>query len=517
MRAPPTRIGNHRLIIDLMGVKTVIFVALTIASLSLVSCRASAQSVTPVAEPETATATSTPPTFSAPPTPVDTPDPTSIPSDVSPSAVVEILPQQGEYEGSVTVSLSLSDASVGIQYTVDGTDPRSESAVSYVGPFAISKSTQVRAVAVFRDGLFSDEATSEFKRVQAQLASPIIKHQGGAFTEAQFVVISSNEPGSRIVFTLDGSTPSTENGTVYTGPITIEDHRTVKAKAVRSGYRDSEISQASFRVFANRVESDDDIILSEGDRLVIEDTLFVHRGDIRLSGNATLIIKNSMISHDQNDGAQKTFEASDQSSVSIENSGIGVNCASSFTWSFIDNSSLIVNGVDPTEAGCATHNIIGGESEVSIFGWDTFSGAICDSANVYIANSESLSLKLCFPTAARVNTSLPSQADQFQFGSDPTNNIGFSLKLSNVSVDGWKISVLPGSEITLFDSHAVTINIAINQPAQDETTILSELIPGEYSDQFWQIGPDAALRLVRTSVVGWEIIVPSDHNETVVG
>ena len=54
-----------------------------------------------------------------------------------------------------------------------------------------------------------------------QAAQPVITPTSGALTTAQTVQIASSTTGAAIYYTLDGSTPSSTNGTLYTGPFTL--------------------------------------------------------------------------------------------------------------------------------------------------------------------------------------------------------------------------------------------------------------------------------------------------------
>jgi hypothetical protein len=474
---------------------------LIITAAVALSCRAAAEGVTPTSSPIFAlpmpSLTALPST--ATPTATPAPGPTAEPLP----APVTFSPEPGEYDGPLAVSLATSDAPVEIRYTLDGSDPLSDSANVYSGQFALLDSTTVRAIALYGDARTSAEGTAEYSLIKHQLDSPSVTG-GGAFTEPQTATVDSNEPDATVIYTLDGSTPTAENGAAYSGPIAIDHSLTLKVTVTRPGYIDSEVSESIFRIYSHLVESDEDIFLGPGDRMVIEDTLFLHRGDIRLTGDAQLIIKDSMLRHLQDFAFEHSLDASDDSSILIENSAIGTDCNGSFNWSFHDNSSMLVNGMDPTHAGCNTWNFMSGESNITVSRWDTFGGTVCDNSTVYIANSDRLEVELCLPGGSRINTSLPSNVKSFKFGPTATNKVGFSLELSDVTVDGWGINVLPGSEITIHDSDAVTIGVIVGFPWQGKTVTLSGLRNGHYDDQFWQIGPDAALRLVNTTVYGWE-------------
>ncbi|MGA8288631.1 MAG: chitobiase/beta-hexosaminidase C-terminal domain-containing protein, partial [Acidobacteriaceae bacterium] len=76
-------------------------------------------------------------------------------------------------------------------------------------------------------------------------AAPLISPNGGIFSSAQNVTLSSTTASADIHVTLDGSTP-TPASTPYTGPIAISTDTIVKAIASAPGYIQSDVSSAAF-------------------------------------------------------------------------------------------------------------------------------------------------------------------------------------------------------------------------------------------------------------------------------
>lgn len=81
-------------------------------------------------------------------------------------------------------------------------------------------------------------------------AAPTISPDGGSFTTAQSVTLSSATSTAQIYYTVDGSTPTTAS-TLYTAPITISTNTTLKAIATASGYLQSSVNSATF-TFTNQ-------------------------------------------------------------------------------------------------------------------------------------------------------------------------------------------------------------------------------------------------------------------------
>lgn len=76
-------------------------------------------------------------------------------------------------------------------------------------------------------------------------AAPVISPNGGTFSTAQTVTLSTASSSASIYYTQDGSTPTTAS-TLYSGPITISTGTTLRAIASGGGYSDSAVSSATF-------------------------------------------------------------------------------------------------------------------------------------------------------------------------------------------------------------------------------------------------------------------------------
>ncbi len=70
-------------------------------------------------------------------------------------------PAAGTYAGSVTVTLTAAEGT-SIYYTTDGTAVTTETGTLYTGPFVVSTTCDVRAIAVRADGLESAESSSTY-------------------------------------------------------------------------------------------------------------------------------------------------------------------------------------------------------------------------------------------------------------------------------------------------------------------------------------------------------------------
>lgn len=79
----------------------------------------------------------------------------------------------------------------------------------------------------------------------SQVPTPTANPAAGAIAFGSTVALSCSLAGSSIYYTTDGSTPTTSS-TLYTTPITVNAALTIKALAVKSTYKDSEILSAAY-------------------------------------------------------------------------------------------------------------------------------------------------------------------------------------------------------------------------------------------------------------------------------
>lgn len=158
-------------------------------------------------------------------------------------------PEGGIYTSTQTVTLSSATNGVSIYYTADGSEPTAASEL-YTGPIAVNTSRVIKAIAV-KEGMEDSEVavysyTIDIPQI-GQVQIPIASPAGGTYTSAQTVTLSSTTSGASIYLTADGSEPTTASE-LYTGPITVDTSRVIKAVAVKEGMEDSEIAVYSYTI-----------------------------------------------------------------------------------------------------------------------------------------------------------------------------------------------------------------------------------------------------------------------------
>ena len=84
----------------------------------------------------------------------------------------------------------------------------------------------------------------------------------GFYTDSIQLELSSPTPGDTIRFTLDGSKPSSSNGQIYTGPISIRSNAMVRAYDHAAGLDDSKIKTHSY-IFPDQVIRQEDRMIED--------------------------------------------------------------------------------------------------------------------------------------------------------------------------------------------------------------------------------------------------------------
>jgi len=156
-----------------------------------------------------------------------------------------INPPGYTFTSAQTVSISCTTGGASIRYTLDGTTPSETVGIPYVGPFTVSATTMVYAIA-YQAGWASSGVSGHSFTITGTVATPIITPTAGTYTSAQTVSLSCATPGSSIRYTTDGTTPSTTTGILYSDPITVSSSATVKAIAYQSGWTTSSVASAAY-------------------------------------------------------------------------------------------------------------------------------------------------------------------------------------------------------------------------------------------------------------------------------
>ena len=153
----------------------------------------------------------------------------------------------GTYANNQTVTLTSATPGATIVYTTDGSTPSSTNGKIYGLPLTIdTTATVLKAVAV-RSGML-DSAQMAAQTYTLTATAPTATPAAGSYSGTQSVVLASATTGAAIRYTVDGSTPSSTVGTVYTGAISVAVSTTIKAIAFKTGYNSSTVLSAGYAI-----------------------------------------------------------------------------------------------------------------------------------------------------------------------------------------------------------------------------------------------------------------------------
>ena len=144
------------------------------------------------------------------------------------------------FDDQTTVTMT-ADEGADIYYTTDWNIP-TDASTKYTGPFTISETTTIKAIAV-KDGVGSAVTTKTITKRSNTMKAPNIDGDN-PFLDFTSVTITSGGLTDQIFYTLDGTNPTPES-IEYTGPFNITETTTVKAMYVRNG-APSEIAEVTF-------------------------------------------------------------------------------------------------------------------------------------------------------------------------------------------------------------------------------------------------------------------------------
>ena len=103
-------------------------------------------------------------------------------------------------------------------------------------------------------------------------ASPVASKDSGSLIKGTEVSLETATPDATIYYTLDGTTPSKDNGRIYKNPIVINQSLTLKAVAVGTGVFDSEVAVYNYNIVTSSVKLDK-VVARPGETIVVKMTV----------------------------------------------------------------------------------------------------------------------------------------------------------------------------------------------------------------------------------------------------
>src|SRR5450631_3429080 len=143
-------------------------------------------------------------------------------SQTGSAATISFSPAPGNYTTAQTVSLTASDATAIIYYTISGVTPTLSSPI-YSAPISVSSTTTVQAFAVV-GGSAGPVASATFAISNSTTPAgtappaPVFTPNSGTYPAAQSVSLSDSDPTATIFYTTDGSQPTTSSS-VFAAPL----------------------------------------------------------------------------------------------------------------------------------------------------------------------------------------------------------------------------------------------------------------------------------------------------------
>jgi 6-phosphogluconolactonase (cycloisomerase 2 family) len=156
-------------------------------------------------------------------------------------------PPPGAYEGPQDIVLTTLTAGASIRFTTDGADPSETAGTLYTAPVRIAATATLKAVA-FLAGWDASPATSGLYTISTLVAAPVFAPPAGIYDEAQDVAVTTATSGATIRTTTDGTAPTPSQGTVYTGPVAVEETLTLRAVAYRAGWTTSAVTSGLYTI-----------------------------------------------------------------------------------------------------------------------------------------------------------------------------------------------------------------------------------------------------------------------------
>lgn len=160
-----------------------------------------------------------------------------------PSLYSDLLPRFSHPDGTIfadSLNVSITNSIEGsvIYYTDNGSEPTTNSAV--YEEFTITEGTTIKAIASW-NGNVSSVAIASYSK--SKVATPTLSELDAQefVGSVRYVTVECITEGASIFYTLDGSTPTKES-TPYDGRIKITDTTTIKVRAFKDGFDDSEVA-----------------------------------------------------------------------------------------------------------------------------------------------------------------------------------------------------------------------------------------------------------------------------------
>jgi len=158
-------------------------------------------------------------------------------------AAPAISPGTGTYNAPQSVKITDTAQDVTVYYTTNGETPTTSS-TKYSEPIEVTADETIRAFAAATGYISSKVASVTYT---FQTATPKLSVGTGIYAKQQTVFITDKTPHAVIHYTTSGKSP-TSISAIYTKPIAVASSETIKAIAVKSGYKNSAVASAAITI-----------------------------------------------------------------------------------------------------------------------------------------------------------------------------------------------------------------------------------------------------------------------------
>jgi hypothetical protein len=184
----------------------------------------------------------------------------SAPSNIVNAHVMDFLwppdfnPPPGEFYEPIYVELISPNTTGTIYYTLDGSEPTTES-TPYTEVIYVENNTTIKARTYHPNWITSDIAVGDYIIEQAmeQLPPPTFDPEPGHYDSFIHVEISSPNGVGSIYYTLDGTDPTTES-LLYEEMIFVEQDVIIKARTYEPNWIESDVATAEYTIDTSSIE-----------------------------------------------------------------------------------------------------------------------------------------------------------------------------------------------------------------------------------------------------------------------
>jgi uncharacterized protein (TIGR02145 family) len=162
---------------------------------------------------------------------------------------------EGLYKTQQTISLKNGTLWTKIYYTLDGSDPTTQSNL-YTGPFLLNQGlTTLKAIAV-KSGLKNSPILTKIYNITGTVATPTFSIPSGFLEAGQNLVVSSATPGATFYYTLDGSTPTTSSP-ILGSSLALNKTTKIRVFAYKKDWNNSRDTSAKYTIGTQITDSRD--------------------------------------------------------------------------------------------------------------------------------------------------------------------------------------------------------------------------------------------------------------------